>query len=73
MLVKAVGILSIASVGGPTTRLHIPDAIGAGAEYAEKRFRMHGARADFHVVRLLEGAALLHPELRELQNEVLKV
>src|ERR1700738_4778053 len=73
MLVEPIGIFSIATVGGPTTGLHVSDAIGTGAEYAEKRFRMHGARADFHVVGLLEGAALLHPELGELHNQVLKV
>src|SRR5882762_6696849 len=73
MLVKSIGIFSIATVGGPTTRLHVADAIGAGAEHPEKRFRMHGAGADFHVVRLLEDAALLHPELGELQGQILEV
>src|ERR1700693_3437111 len=72
MLVQAIGIFAIATVGGPTTRLHVPDAIGAGAEDAKKSFRMHGARADFHVVRLLEDATLLHPELGELQDQVLE-
>src|ERR1700682_3332354 len=73
MLVEPIGIFSIATVGGPTTGLHVPDAIGTGAEHAEKRFRMHGARADFHVVGLLEDASLLYPELGELQDQVLKV
>src|SRR6267378_5506713 len=72
MLVQAIGILSIATVGGPTTRLHVRDPIVAGAEDAKKSFRMHGARADFHVVRLLEDATLLHPELGELQEQVLE-
>src|SRR6266849_8991301 len=72
MLVEAIGIFAIATVGGPTTRLHVPDAIGIGAQYAKKRFRMHGAGPDFHVVRLLENAALLHPELGELQDQVLE-
>src|SRR6266850_2430676 len=73
MLVKAIGIFAIPTVGGPTTRLHVSDAIRTGAEYAEEGFRMHGARADFHIVRLLEDAALLHPELGELQDQILEV
>src|SRR6267143_5775867 len=73
MLVKAIGIFAVAAVGGPTTRLHVSDAIGTGAEYAEKGFRVHCPRADFHIVRLLEDAALLHPELGELQDQILEV
>src|SRR6266849_4651875 len=72
MLVEAIGIFAIATVGGPTTRLHVPDAIGIGAQYAKKRFRIHGAGPHFHVVRLLEDAALLHPKLGELQDQVLE-
>src|SRR6476660_4595236 len=73
MLVQPVGVYAVATVGGPTTRLHVADAIGVGAEHAKKCFRMHGARADFHIVRLLEDAALLDPELGKLKDQVLEM
>ena len=63
VLVQAIGVLAIATVGGPTARLHVGDTIGSGAQDAEKGFGVHGSRADFDVVRLLENATLLHPEV----------
>src|SRR5207253_6802761 len=63
VLVQAIGVFAIATVGGPTARLHIRDAVGSGAQDAEKGFGVHGSRADFDVVRLLENATLLHPEM----------
>src|SRR6266850_2274547 len=72
MFVKTIGIFSIAAVGGPTARLHVPDARGTQAEYAKEGLRVHGARADFHIVGLLKDATLLHPELGELQDQVLE-
>src|SRR6266850_28596 len=72
MLVKAVRVFTVATVGGPTTRLHIANAIGTWPKYAEEGLRVHGASADFHVVGLLEDAALLHPELGELQDQILE-
>ena len=68
MLVQAVGILAVATVGGPTTGLNVSDAISPLPEHAQKRFRVHRAGAHFHIVGLLEHATLLHPKLRELQN-----
>src|SRR6266849_4964869 len=72
MLVQAIGILTIAPVGGPTAGLHITDSIGMRSENAEERFRVHGARAHFDIIRLLKNAALPPPELREFQNQILK-
>src|SRR4029077_3991980 len=63
----------VAAVGGPTTGLHVSNAIGMRAKHAQKSFRVHRACADFHVVRLLKHATLLHPKLRELQNQILKI
>jgi hypothetical protein len=34
---------------------------------------MHGAGTDFDVVRLLQDTTLLHPEVRERQNQILKI
>ena len=72
VLVEAIGIFAVATVGGPTRRLHVGDAIGRGTEHAEEGFRMHRAGADFGVVRLLEDAALMVPVMHELEDELLK-
>jgi hypothetical protein len=72
VLVEAVGILAIAAVGGPTAGLHIANAVSVRPEDAEKRFRMHSARANFHIVRLLQDATLLHPKMGELEYQILK-
>jgi len=53
--------------------LHISDAIGMRAEHAQESFRVHRARPHLHVIRLLEYAALHHPKLRELQNQILEI
>src|SRR5690242_2011629 len=73
MLVKAVRILAVATVGGPTTGLNVPDAVCLRSKHAQKGFRVHRPCTHFHVVGLLQHAALLHPKLRELQDQILKV
>src|ERR1700741_3313848 len=72
MLVQPVGILAVTSVGGPTTGLNISDAIGMRDKHTQESFRVHRAGADLHVVGLLKYASLLHPKLRELQDQILK-
>src|SRR5437879_9321975 len=72
MFVQTVGILTVASVGGPTAWLSVRDAIRCRSEYSQKRFRVHRPCPDLHVVRLLQHAALPDPELRQLQNQILK-
>jgi hypothetical protein len=73
VLVKAIRILTVATVGGAATRLNVRDAIRGGAEDAEECLGVHRAGANFDVVRLLEDAALLDPEMRELEDEVLEI
>src|SRR5438876_870265 len=68
VLVEAIGIFPIATVGGPTAGLHEPDAVRLRAQDPQKRFRVHRARPDFHIVGLLQHAALLHPEFREFED-----
>ena len=63
VLVQAIGIFAVATVGGPTTRLNVGDTVWIRAENAEKGFWVHGTRADFNVVGLLENATLLYPEV----------
>ncbi len=73
VLVKTIGIFAVPTVGGPTTGLNVSDAVSMWAKNAQKRFRMHCARPDFHVVRLLQYATLVHPKVRELQNQILEI
>src|SRR5436190_796132 len=70
MLVKTIGVLAVAAVGGPTTGLNIANAIGVRAEHAQESFRVHRARTDFHVVGLLKYATLLHAKKTGLMGIV---
>jgi len=72
VLVQTVGILAITTVGGPTTGLHVSNAISVRTEHTQKRFRCMVPATDFHVIRLLK-THLLYPEMRELQNQILKI
>src|ERR1700675_2874485 len=72
MLVQAIGVFAVAPVGGPTARLRIRHAVRCRSEHAQERFWVHRPCPDFHIVRLLQDAALPHPELRQLQNQILK-
>jgi hypothetical protein len=73
MLVEAIRILAITTVCGAAARLNVGDSIRCGAEYAEECFGVHCAGADFDIVRLLKDAALLHPEMREFEDQVLEI
>jgi len=73
MLVKAIGIFPVAAVGGPTAGLNVSHAIRMRTEHAQESLRVHRACADFHVVGLLKHATMLHPKLRELQNQILEI
>ena len=72
VLVEAVGILAITSVGGTARGLHVGDTVRLGSEDAEKSFRRHGSGADFDIERLLQDAALAGPEILQLEDEFLK-
>ena len=73
MLVEAVGVLAITAVCGAATGLHVGNAIWRGAEDAKECFGMHGAGADFDIVGLLKYAALIDPEMRKLEDQVLEI
>jgi hypothetical protein len=68
VLVEAIGVLAVATVGGATAGLNVRDSIRRGAENAEERFGMHRAGADLDIVWLLEDATLLDPEMRQLKD-----
>ncbi len=72
MLVEAIGIFSVAAVGGPTTWLHIGHAIWVRPEDAEECFRVHGAGTHLDIVGLLKNAILIGPKFLKLKNQILK-
>src|SRR5262249_15912487 len=53
-------------------RLDICNVPVARAEHPQEGFRMHRARADLRVERLLDDTPARGPELRQLQNQRLK-
>ena len=63
VLVEAVGIFAVAAVGGTAARLGVDDAIRLRPEHAQKSFGMHGAGADFDVIRLLQNTIAVRPIL----------
>jgi len=71
MLVQAIGIFAVATVAGRRlgcTKRRDRD----WTEYA-RTFLDASCGANLDVVRLLEDAALLHPELGELQDQILEL
>ena len=69
---EAIGILAVASVGGPTRGLNIGDAIRVGPKHAEERFGVHGPCPDFDIIGLLNDAAEIAPIFLQLKDEILK-
>src|SRR5690606_12795696 len=65
IVLQAVGVFAVAAVFGPARGLHVGGAPGLGADGAQEGGRMRGAGADFHVVWLQQGAALLVPVVLE--------
>src|ERR1700730_14053269 len=73
MLIKTIRILAVTPISGSPAGLHECNSIGLRPKDAQERFRMHGAGAHFHIVGLLQHAILISPELREPQNQILKI
>ena len=61
VLVEAVRVLAVAAVGRPARRLHVGDLPRLRPQHAQERLRVHGARADLGVPRLVDEAAALRP------------
>ena len=59
MLIQAVRIVTIAAVSRAAGRLHICHIPRLRPQYTQKRKRIHGTGALFHIIRLAENAALL--------------
>ena len=67
-----VGVFAVAAVSGAARGLRVTDAIGLGAENAQKSLRGHGAGADFNVVGLLQDTAARRPEALQAEEKLLK-
>jgi len=73
MLIQTIRILAVTPISRPSAGLHERHAVRLRPKNTQERLRMHRARANFHIVRLLQHAILIRPELREAQNQILKI
>ena len=72
IVLHPVGVFAVAAVLGPARGLHIGRVPALRAERAQRRRRMEGAGAHFHVVGLQDHAALLRPEPLQGKDEALE-
>src|SRR5206468_3362238 len=72
MLEEARRVFAEAAVRRTARRLDVRDVPVRRPEDPEKRLRVHGARADLDVERLLQRAAARSPKLGQLQNQSLE-
>jgi hypothetical protein len=72
MLVDPVRVLAVASIRRTPRGLHVRDLPGLVAEHAQERLRMHGARADLGVPRLVDEASAIRPVLLEREHDLLE-
>jgi len=73
VLLHPVGVLAEAAVVGADARLDVDDVPRLRAEDAQDGGRVHRARADLHVVRLPDEAALFLPVLQQAEDHLLEV
>ena len=62
-MLQAVGVVAVAAVFGAAAGLNVGNVPRLGPERAQASGGMGRARADFHVKRLNDGAALVCPVL----------
>ncbi len=72
VVLQAVGVLAVATVGGAAARLDVGGVPGLRADGAEEGGGVEGAGAHFHVVGLQHHAALLCPVVLQGENQVLE-
>ena len=72
VLAEAERVVAIAAVGGPARRLDVGHPPRLGPEHTQESVRMHGARPDLQVERLLEHAAFAGPEFGKLEDQLLE-
>ena len=72
-MLQAIGILAIAAVSRPAAGLDISHAPRLRPQRPQKGGWIHGASTLFHIIWLLNDAALFPPKFIEGQNHVLKI
>ena len=72
MFEEPIRVLPVATVGGPTRRLNVCNAVGLRTQNPEKGFRVHRARSNLDVIRLLNHAPSIAPIFLQLKDQVLK-
>ena len=73
VLLKTVGVLTIASIVRAHRRLDVSDVPGFGTEHAQKSGGIHGASTDLGVIGLPDQAAVCCPEFLQFKDDGLKV
>ena len=68
----ALRILAEAGVRRATRGLDVGDVPVRRPQHAQERLGMRGPRAHFHVVGLVDQAAVSGPEFRQLEDQVLE-
>ena len=71
-LLQAVGVLAIAPIVRADGRLDVGHIPGLAAEHAQVSGRVHRPSADLGVVRLPDQAAVVGPEILQLENDGLE-
>ena len=71
-MLQSIGVLSVPSVGWPTTRLHIGCIPGLRPDGTQKSGRVESARANLQIKRLYDDTTALGPEILEPPGELLK-
>lgn len=72
VMLQAIGIFAITTVGGPARGLHIGGGPGFGADGTNEGGGMKGAGPHFHVVGLQDDAALFGPVLLQGEDQPLE-
>ena len=72
IVLKAVGILAVAPVGGPPRWLNVGRLPRPRTKRAQRRRRVEGAGAHFHVIGLKDRAPLFGPEALQLEDQMLE-
>ena len=72
VMLHAIGVLAVATVGRTAARLNVGRAPGAGAQGTKGRCGMERARPHLVVVRLHDNATLIRPIMLQRQDHVLE-
>ena len=72
VMAEAVGVLAIAAVGWPTTRLNVGAPPRVGPKRPQHRRGVERPRPHFHVIGLQQNAALRAPIAVERKDQVLE-